>query len=166
LEHFRSLDYKKKCMFELNINEEQAATYYLIALVLFVAARFVFTGLMRYFSPQILLVFSSIMAIMATLIVVFTGGVLGVYSLVAISFFMSLMFPTIYGMAVEGLGNDMKIGGSGLIMAILGGAVLTFIQGQVSDLTGSIHLAYLVPAACFIVVLGYGMMGRKKKQRT
>ncbi len=151
-------------MLELNINEEQAATFYLIALILFVSARFIFTGLMRYFSPPILLVSSSIMAIVATLLVVFTGGVLGVYSLVAISFFMSLMFPTIYGMAVEGLGNEMKIGGSGLIMAILGGAVLTFIQGQVSDLTGSIHLAYLVPAGCFVVVMVYGMMGRKKRR--
>ncbi len=150
-------------MLELSINEEQAATYYLVALILFVSARFIFTGLMKFFTPKTLLAASSILAFMATLIVVFSGGTIGVYALVAISFFMSLMFPTIYGMAVEGLGNDMKIGGSGLIMAILGGAVLTFIQGQISDLTGSIHLAYLVPAACFIVVLIYSLMGRKAR---
>lgn len=145
-------------MLEKSINEDQAATYYLIALILFVSARFIFTGLMKFISPKTLLAISSVLAFISTLIVVFAGGTTGVYALVAISFFMSLMFPTIYGMAVEGLGNDMKVGGSGLIMAILGGAVLTFIQGQVSDATGSIHLAYLVPAACFIVVLVFSLM--------
>lgn len=148
-------------MLEKSINEDQAASYYLAALILFVSARFIFTGLMKFISPRTLLAVSSILAFIATLIVVFAGGTTGVYALVAISFFMSLMFPTIYGMAVEGLGNDMKVGGSGLIMAILGGAVLTFIQGQVSDITSSIHMAYLVPAACFIVVLAYSMMGRR-----
>jgi FHS family L-fucose permease-like MFS transporter len=148
-------------MQELSVNEEQAATYYLIALILFVSARFIFTGLMKFFAPKTLLAASSILAFFSTLIVIFSGGHTGVYALVAISFFMSLMFPTIYGLAVEGLGNDMKIGGSGLIMAILGGAVLTFIQGQVSDLTGSIHLAYFVPAACFIVVLVYSLLGKR-----
>ena len=72
---------------------------------------------------------------------------------------MSLMFPTIYGLAVVGLGNDTKIGGSGLIMAILGGAVLTAIQGQVSDLTGSIKMAYFVPALCFVVIIIYSRAG-------
>jgi len=144
-------------MKELSINEEQAASYYLAALILFVSARFIFTGLMKFFQPRVLLAASSVLAILSTLVVVFSGGVPGVYGLVAISFFMSLMFPTIYGMAVRGLGNEMKVGGSGLIMAILGGAVLTFIQGQVSDLTGSIHMAYLVPAFCFLIVLFYAL---------
>lgn len=145
-------------MLEKSINEEQAATYYLAALILFVSARFIFTGLMKYISPKTLLAISSILALVSSLLVAFTGGTTGVYALVAISFFMSLMFPTIYGIAVEGLGNDMKVGGSGLIMAILGGAVLTFIMGQVSDLTGSIHLAYIVPAGCFVVVLLFSLM--------
>ena len=145
-------------MLEKSINEDQAASFYLLALILFVGARFIFTFLMKFIAPRNLLAISSLLAIASTLVVVFAGGTLGVYALVSISFFMSLMFPTIYGMAVEGLGNDMKVGGSGLIMAILGGAVLTFIQGQVSDTTGSIHLAYLVPAACFLVVLLYSRM--------
>ena len=66
------------------------------------------------------------------------------------------MFPTIYGLAVKGLGEDTKIGASGLIMAILGGAVITAIQGRVSDMFG-IHMAYLVPLACFAVILYYGL---------
>ena len=73
---------------------------------------------------------------------------------------MSLMFPTIYGLAVEGLGEDAKIGASGLVMAILGGAVLTALQGQVSDLAG-IHTAYLVPLGCFLIILYYGMRGNR-----
>ena len=70
---------------------------------------------------------------------------------------MSLMFPTIYGLAAEGLGNDTKLGGSGLIMAILGGALITAIQGQVSDISGSIRLSYYVPMLCFVVVMYFGL---------
>ena len=114
-------------------------------------------------APRKLLSISAIMGFLASLLVVFAGGNIGVYALLSISFFMSLMFPTIYGLALEGLGNDIKVGGSGLIMAILGGAVLTFVQGQVSDLTGSIHFAYLIPAACFLVVMTYGLTKRKIK---
>jgi MFS transporter, FHS family, L-fucose permease len=69
------------------------------------------------------------------------------------------MFPTIYGISVRGLGEDTKIGASGLIMAILGGAVLTAIQGQVSDLTGSIKLAFLVPLTCFVLIAIFGYFG-------
>jgi FHS family L-fucose permease-like MFS transporter len=84
-----------------------------------------------------------------------------VIALVAISGFMSLMFPTIFGQAVAGLGADTKVGGSGLIMAILGGAVLTALQGIVSDATGSIHLSFIIPLLCFIVVLAYGIRSEK-----
>lgn len=151
-------------MLELGLNEDQAATYYLAALILFTISRFVFTGLMKFFAPKNLLFVSSLLAIASTLIVVFGGGLPAVIALVAISGFMSLMFPTIYGMAVRGLGNDTKIGGSGLIMAILGGAVLTAVQGQVSDATGSIHMAYLVPAACFVVIAVYTRVVRSVDQ--
>jgi FHS family L-fucose permease-like MFS transporter len=70
------------------------------------------------------------------------------------------MFPTIYGIALDGLGEDAKIGASGLIMAILGGALLTPLQGKISDLAG-INLAYIVPMLCFVVVLAYGLMAQK-----
>ena len=80
---------------------------------------------------------------------------MGVYALIGISACMSMMFPTIFGLASVGLGEDRKIGGSGLIMAILGGAVITMIQGQVSDATGSIKVAYIVPLICFGIVAFY-----------
>ncbi len=80
----------------------------------------------------------------------------GTIALVAISGWMSLMFPTIYALAADGLGEDTKLGGSGLIMAILGGAVLTAIQGYISDSFSSIHLSFYVPLICFTVVLFFG----------
>ncbi|MFP4059379.1 MAG: L-fucose:H+ symporter permease [Bacteroidales bacterium] len=149
-------------MKELDLNEDDASTYYLAALILFTLSRFVFTGLMRYFAPKRLLTASALLAVTCTLFVIYGEGHLGVYALVLISGCMSLMFPTIYGLAVEGLGNDIKIGGSGLIMAILGGAVLTAIQGQVSDLTGNINLAYFVPLGCFVVIVIYSLFGGRK----
>ena len=153
-------------MQELGTNEEQSSTYYILALIVFMTLRFVFTGLMKVISPRKLLTFSAIMAMVCTLFVITTSGYFAVFSLVAISACMSLMFPTIYGVSMEGLGKDTKIGASGLIMAILGGAVLTAMQGQVSDLTGNIKLAYLVPLACFLVIAVYGYFGtlNPKKQ--
>lgn len=151
-------------MEELSINEDEAATYYLAALILFMISRFICTGLMKFISPGNLLAGLSVLAIGCTLVVILAGGYIGVYALVAISGCMSLMFPTIYGLAVRGLGDDTKIGGSGLIMAILGGAVLTSVQGQVSDLTGSINLAYAVPLLCFIVVAMYGRIARRQRK--
>ncbi len=146
-------------MIELGTNEEKASSWYIAALVVFTALRFVFTGLMKYFSPRYLLSFSAVLAIICTLGVITLSGYAATVSLVAISACMSLMFPTIYGISVRGLGDDTKIGASGLIMAILGGAVLTAIQGQVSDLTGSIRLAYLVPGFCFLLIAVYGYFG-------
>ncbi len=146
-------------MQELGTNEEQSSSWYIAALVVFTLLRFVFTGLMKYFSPRTLLSISALLAIICTLGVVTLSGYPAVVSLVAISACMSLMFPTIYGVSVRGLGDDTKIGASGLIMAILGGAVLTSLQGQVSDLTGSIKLAYLVPMFCFVLIAIYGYFG-------
>ena len=153
-------------MKELNLNEADASSYYLAALILFTASRFICTGLMRFMAPGNLLALLAFVAIGCTLTVIFAGGYVGVYALVGISGCMSLMFPTIFGLAVRGLGEDTKIGGSGLIMAILGGAVLTAIQGQVSDLSGSIHLAYFVPLVCFIVIAYYGAVACRKDLAT
>lgn len=146
-------------MHELGTNEEQSSTWYIVSLVVFTLLRFVFTGLMKYFSPRQLLSLSAALAILFTLGVITLNGYPAVISLVGISACMSLMFPTIYGISVRGLGEDTKIGASGLIMAILGGAVLTALQGQISDTTGSIKMAYLVPLVCFILIAVYGYFG-------
>ncbi|HZK62287.1 MAG TPA: L-fucose:H+ symporter permease, partial [Anaerovoracaceae bacterium] len=158
-------------MFSLNLEnivlpagktpEQMGATYYIASLILFASSRFVFTFLMKFFRPSSLLAFASVMAILSTLIVIFGSGMVGVIALVSISGFMSLMFPTIFGQAVIGLGDDTKIGGSGLIMAILGGAVVTFLQGKVSDMTGSINYSYIVPLVCFALITYYAVISRK-----
>ncbi len=145
-------------MQELDLNEEQASTYYLASLILFTLSRFICTGLMKFMSPGGLLAGLSVLAIACSLATIYGGGYVGVYALIAISGCMSLMFPTIFGMAVEGLGDDTKIGGSGVIMAILGGAIITYIQGQVSDTTQSIQTAYWVPLLCFVVIAYYGLV--------
>ncbi|MCG8384805.1 MAG: L-fucose:H+ symporter permease [Cytophagales bacterium] len=144
-------------MKELGLDESDAATYYLASLVLFTASRFVCTALLNYIRAEKLLALCALGAIVCCLVVVVFSGFTGVIALVLISGFMSLMFPTIFGLTITGLGDDTKIGGSGLIMAILGGAVLTAVQGTVSDITSSIKLAFLVPAMCFLVIFIYGL---------
>jgi MFS transporter, FHS family, L-fucose permease len=139
-------------MNELSVDEAEASNYYLISLILFLISRFVCTYIMRFITPRKLLFILSISAALLSLLVILGNGTLAVWALVAISACMSLMFPTIYALGLEGLGEDTKIGGSGLIMAILGGAVITGIQGLISDQTGSINTAFSVPLACFLVV--------------
>jgi len=148
-------------MQELNLEEDTAADYYVYSLIAFTVSRFIATGLMKFIKPGVLLTAAAFMAILSSLVVIFGSGLLAVYALVSISAFMSLMFPTIYGIAMQGLGKDSKIAGSGLIMAILGGAVLTAIQGLVSTYMESIHLAFFVPLLCFAVVATYGLMSKK-----
>lgn len=145
-------------MVNLGLNEAAAARFYLASIVVFATSRFVCTALMQYVAPHVLLWALASLAVVLSSVVIVVGGYAGVYALVAISGCMSLMFPTIFGLAVHGLGADTKLAGSGLIMAILGGAVLTAVQGRVSDAFG-IHLAYFVPLVCFLVVAGYGIRG-------
>ncbi|NHE57995.1 L-fucose:H+ symporter permease [Cyclobacterium plantarum] len=144
-------------MAELDMMESAASDYYLVSLILFAASRFLFTALMKFFKPSILLATSSFVAILLSFVVIYASGMVAVIALVLISVCMSLMFPTIYGLSAEGLGNDTKLGGSGLIMAILGGALITAAQGQVSDISGNIHLSYYVPLICFVVVMYFGI---------
>jgi FHS family L-fucose permease-like MFS transporter len=142
--------------------ENIAATYYMASLILFTISRFGCTWLMRYVTPANLLTALSSIAMGLTLAVIYVGGRFGVYALVGISGCMSLMFPTIFGLACRGLGEDTKLGGSGLIMAILGGAVLTQFQGFLSDATRSINLAYWVPLIAFMVITYYGAVACRK----
>ena len=143
-------------MQELGILEARAATIYLVSIICFSAARFLFTWLMKWFRPSKLLLWAAVADIVLCALVVLCkgSGWLCVGALVGVSFFMSLMFPTIYGIALTDVGADAKIGASGLIMAILGGALLTPLQGRISDLFG-VNASYLVPLGCFVVVLAY-----------
>lgn len=157
-------------MKELGYVEAQAATLYLISIIGFCASRFVYTWSMKYVAPVRLLAAGSVLSAVCALVVVMAGGWLAVIALVLISVFMSLMFPTIYGIALGSLNEndkekgDVKIGASGLIMAILGGALITPLQGMVSDASGSINTSYVVPLVCFIVVLCYALFAVRNEK--
>ena len=141
----------------MHVAEQTAADYYLAALVLFTLFRFLSTYLMQFFPAHRMLGLLAFCAIVLTVLVIFVGGPVGVYALVGISGCMSLMYPTIYGLSVSPLGTDTKLGSSFLVMAILGGAVITAVQGKVSDMTGSIHYAFFVPMICFVVIAYYAL---------
>ena len=141
--------------------EQAGATYYIMSLILFVIMRFVCTALMRYIRPRKLLTVLALIAVVCCIITVYSKGVVGVYTLMCVSGCMSLMFPTIYGMGIAGLGDDTKIGGSGMVMAIAGAAVLTQIQGIVSDMS-SIALAYWIPAIAFAIIAYYSIVVCKR----
>ena len=149
--------------------EAAASSIYLFSIIGHCLSRFIYTGLMRWFSPSRLLTFGGVMSALLSLTVVLSAGTgwLCITSLVLISSFMSLMFPTIYGIALGGImrgdhPGDSKIGASGLIMSILGGALLTPLQGMVSDHT-NIYTSYAVPAFCFVVVTAYAVYAHRCK---
>ena len=149
--------------------EAAASSIYLISIIGHCLSRFIYTGLMRWFSPSRLLTFGGVMSALLSLTVVLSAGTgwICISSLVLISSFMSLMFPTIYGIALGGImrgdhPGDSKIGASGLIMSILGGALLTPLQGMVSDHT-NIYTSYAVPAFCFVVVTAYAVYAHRCK---
>lgn len=144
--------------------EQAGATYYIMSLLLFVTMRFVCTWLLKWIKPRNLLASMAFLAVLCCLGTVLGKGPVGVYCLICISGCMSLMFPTIYGLGVNGLGEDTKLGGSGMVMAIAGASVLTQIAGIVSDQSGNIAVSYLVSAFGFAVILYYAAVFCRKHQ--
>lgn len=153
--------------------EEQAAEvlsqkYNIVAMILFVTCRFICTWLMKYLKPSRLLTIFAIGGMVATAGVILLQNRLGLYCLVAVSGFMSLMFPTIYGIALGGLGDDAKFGAAGLIMAILGGSVLPPLQAWIIDkgtigFLPAVNASFILPFICFIVVCAYGVRSTKRQ---
>jgi FHS family L-fucose permease-like MFS transporter len=146
---------------ELGLTEAQAQGYNIAAMVIFVSSRFICTFLLKYISPGKLLMVLAIGGMTTTLGAIFLSGMAGLYSLIAISACMSLMFPTIYGIALHGLGSDAKIGAAGLIMAILGGSVMPPLMGAIIDLDevmnfSATRASFFIPLFCFIVITIYG----------
>ena len=135
--------------------------YNIAAMIIFCGSRFVCTWLMKYFQPGKMLHLFAIAGIGCTLGVIFLQGMAGLYCLVAVSACMSLMFPTIYGIALDGLGEDAKFGAAGLIMAILGGSVLPPLQALIIDrgtLLGmpAVNVSFVLPMLCFLIIAIYG----------
>ena len=152
----------------IGIDNRSAVPYAMTALVVFLVGRWICTWLLRYYSGgRLLLIFSALAAVF-TLGAIFITGMTGLYSLVMISFCMSLMFPTIYGLALEDLGDDAKYGAAFLVMAIVGGAIMPLAQGVLLDIGGSgytdtlimgvpeVNFSFILPLFCFFVVGLYG----------
>ena len=132
------------------------------AMLLFICSRFIATYLMKWVQPARLLTVFAIVAVVLCLGVIFFQDRWGLYCLVGVSGCMSLMFPTIYGIALDGLGDDSKFGAAGLIMAILGGSVLPPLQARIIDLGTvfgdfpAVNASFILPLICFLVIIAYG----------
>ncbi|MBX3254410.1 MAG: L-fucose:H+ symporter permease [Chitinophagaceae bacterium] len=145
----------------IGIDNAKAAYLLSISLALFTAGRFVGTALMRKIAPNILLMIFALINIVLCAVVVWGSNWLSVYSLMAVFFFESIMFPTIFALGVKDLGHHTKKGSSFQIMSIVGGALMPFVMGLLAE-KGTAH-SYIVPLLCFIVVAWYGWKGYKIK---
>lgn len=143
-------------------SEVLSQKYNIIAMAIFCCSRFVCTYLLRYINAgRLLAVLAAVASVLTVGVIVFQDR-MGLYCLVGVSACMSLMFPTIYGIALDGMGDDAKFGAAGLIMAILGGSVLPPLQARIIDcgqISGfpAVNLSFLLPLICFLVIIAYGV---------
>ena len=150
----------------LGITKAVAQRYNIIAMAIFISSRFISTFLMKYVNSSRLLMFFAIGGMITITGVIFIEGMLGLYCLIATSAFMSLMFPTIYGIALDGIGEDAKLGAAGLVMAIVGGALMPPIQGAIIDLgtvgfLPAVNFSFILPFVCFVFITIYGFRAYK-----
>lgn len=151
----------------LGISKATAQNYNIVAMCLFLCGRFVSTWLMKYVDGRRLLVAFGIGAALCSLGAILIVGKAGLYCLVGISLFMSLMFPTIYGTALERVSlEDASLGAAFLVMAIVGGALMPPLQGMIIDLGTvaghpAVNVSYSLPLLCFVIVTIYGVRARR-----
>lgn len=159
------IQYGTRVLMGEGMTEQQAEVlsqqYNIIAMLIFICSRFVCTYIMKWLNPGLmLLIFASVAMVLVAGVIGFQDR-MGLYCLVGVSGCMSLMFPTIYGIALEGLGDDAKFGAAGLIMAILGGSVLPPLQASIIDMgtclgLPAVNVSFVLPFICFVVVAAYG----------
>jgi len=156
---------------ELGMRASTAQGYNIIAMIIFVSSRFICTFLLKYVSPGALLSFLALGGMALVLGLIFIHGMLGLYCLIGVSACMSLMFPTIYGIALDGLGDDAKLGAAGLIMAIGGGCLMPPLQASIMDkdafefgsmTLSSTRVSFVLPFICFVAIAIYGFLAHKK----
>ena len=163
----------------IGIDSVIAGDYQLAAFILFIVGRAVGTYMLRFMSSGKLLMYFAIVSIICTMGTIFIQGTVGLYSLVAISFFMSLMFPTIYGIALGDLSEEQsKVGSAGLVMAIVGGALMPKLQGIIIDTGGNgvadtqimgvseVNFSFVLPLLCFVYIAWYGLRVFKRYEAT
>lgn len=159
----------------IGMDSETAANYQFAAFIVFLVGRAIGTYMLRFMSSGKLLMYFAILAMAFTAGTIWMEGMIGLYSLVGISFCMSLMFPTIYGIALEGLDEEeSKIGAAGLVMAIVGGALMPKFQGMIIDAGGNgvadisiagvseVNFSFVLPLLCFLYIAWYGSLVFRK----
>jgi FHS family L-fucose permease-like MFS transporter len=151
--------------YTMDLPEIPASEYLSLAMVGFMVGRFTGTFFMKYISPAKLLMIYSAICVVLLLVASFISGPIAVYAIMAVPFFMSIMFPTIFALGIAGLGAAARMASSLLVMAIVGGAFFPLLMGQLSDLTGgNIQIAYIIPLICFAVVGIFGYSQSKNKE--
>lgn len=159
------------------MSSEEAANYQFGAFVLFLLGRVIGTWVLKYITASKMLMYFGISAAICVLVTIFLVGVPGLYALILVSFCMSVMFPTIYGIALDRLSEEeSKVGAAGLVMAIVGGALMPKLQGMVIDLGGvavndmtilgvsEVNFSFVLPLICFVFILYYGLWVQKNYQ--
>ena len=142
-----------------NITEIQAADYLSIGGLAFLIGRFLGTAIMRFVQPKKLLTIYALICVALSVVAIVGKGTITIYTLIAICFFMSIMFPTIFSLGIDSLGKDTEMASSLIVMSIVGGAVLPRFFGLISDSTGNIQNGYIVPLIAFAVVAYFGWKG-------
>jgi len=157
----------------IGIENKNAVNYAYAALILFLLGRFLCTYLLKFINSGKLLMTLGLLAVVCCIGIIFIQGIGGLYALVLTSFCMSLMFPTIYGIALNGLGEDAKPASAFLVMAIVGGAFMPILQGMILDIGGQgysdvsivgvseVNFSFILPLVCFLVVSVYGFRSLK-----
>lgn len=145
------------------ITEVKAADYLGACGIAFLIGRFIGTFLMKYFQPPSLLIIYAAINVMLCLSGIFLHGIVTVYTVIAVCFFMSIMYPTIFALGIKNLGNDTAIGSSLIVMSIVGGAILPRIFAYIGDAANNIQFGYFVPMFCFAVVAYFGWRGHRTK---
>ncbi len=126
-------------------------------LVALAVGRLISTGLMQWFSPESMMAIYSMSNILLLIVAIVHPGIIGAGAILSTSFFMSIMFPTIFAMGIKGLGSDTKLGGSLIVMSVVGGAIIPPTLGMVAKLSGSYALGYAVVSMCYVVVAAYSL---------
>lgn len=150
----------------LGLSKAVAQRYNMLAMAMFISFRFISTFLMRYFNSRKLLMFFALGGVVTITGTILIQGMPGLYCLVATSAFMSLMFPTIYGISLEGIGEDTTLGAAGLVMAIVGGALMPPLQGVIIDLGSvagmpAVNVSFILPFICFVMIARFGYKSMK-----
>lgn len=143
------------------LNEYQATNYLGLLLLGFMLGRYIGSFLMKYTSAAKLLYLYAGINVVLMLFIVFIGGKSSVWAFIGVEFFMSIMYPTIFSLSIRNMGNHTPIASSYMVMAIIGGAIFPPLLGYISDVSGSIQTAYVVPLICFVPVVYFGWQNRK-----